>query len=123
LAGESLGRLPRALAIDGKWIRNRACLCLSDHETGAPVAGGFAAQVSKTDENKREGEQTVALELYSQNHLEGATVTDDALITTKPRPGQSSTLVAIILPATQKRKPPRLPDCPKHRRAKPPLFT
>ncbi len=49
----NLGTLPRALAVDGKWIRERALsLCLSDHETGAPVAIGFAAQVSKTDENK-----------------------------------------------------------------------
>ena len=76
----NLGTLPRALAIDGKWIRDRALsLCLSEHETGAPVAVGFAAEVSKTDENKREGEQTVALELYGQTNLEGATVTGDAL--------------------------------------------
>ena len=76
----NLGTLPRALAIDGKWIRDRALsLCLSEHETGAPVAVGFAAEVSKTDENKREGEQTVALELYSQTNLEGATITGDAL--------------------------------------------
>ena len=40
---------------------------------------GFAAQVSKTDENKREGEQTVALELYVKTSLEGATITGDAL--------------------------------------------
>ena len=76
----NLGTLPRALAIDGKWIRDRALsLCLSEHETGAPVAVGFAAQVSKTDENKREGEQTVALELYAKTNLEGATITGDAL--------------------------------------------
>jgi len=43
--GSNLGTLPRALAVDGKWIRDRALsLCLSDHETGAPVAIGFAAQ-------------------------------------------------------------------------------
>ncbi len=76
----NLGTLPRALAIDGKWIRDRALsLCLSEHETGAPVAVGFAAQVSKTDENKREGEQTVALEIYTKTNLEGAIVTGDAL--------------------------------------------
>ena len=76
----NLGTLPRALAIDGKWIRDRALsLCLSDHETGAPVAVGFAAEVSKTDENKREGEQTVALELYEKTNLEGAIITGDAL--------------------------------------------
>ena len=78
--GSNLGTLPRALAIDGQWIRDRALsLCLSEHETGAPVAVGFAAEVSKTDENKREGEQTVALELYEKTNLEGAIITGDAL--------------------------------------------
>lgn len=81
-----LGTLPRALAIDGKWIRDRALsLCLSDHETGGPVAVGFAAEVSKTDENKREGEQTVALELYQSTNLEGATITGDALNCNQPQ--------------------------------------
>lgn len=76
----NLGTLPRALAIDGKWIRDRALsLCLSDHETGAPAAIGFAAELSKSDESKREGEQTVALELYKKTNLDGATVTGDAL--------------------------------------------
>ena len=76
----NLGTLPRALAIDGKWIRDRALsLCISDHETGAPLAVGFAAEVSKTDENKREGEQTVALQLYAETNLQGATITGDAL--------------------------------------------
>lgn len=74
------------MAIDGKWIRDRALsLCLSDHETGAPVAVGFAAEVAKTDENKREGEQTVALRLYKQTNLEGATITGDALNCNKPQ--------------------------------------
>ena len=84
--GSHLGTLPRALAVDGKWIRDRALsLCLSEHETGAPVAIGFADQVSKTDENKREGEQTVALELYEQTNLEAATITGDALNNNKPQ--------------------------------------
>ena len=82
----NLGTLPRALAVDGKWIRDRALsLCLSEHETGAPIAVGFAAEVSKTDKNKREGEQTVALELYAQANLEGATITGDALNNNKPQ--------------------------------------
>lgn len=82
----NLGTLPRALAIDGKWIRDRALsLCLSDHETGAPAAMGFAKEKTKTDEDqskedyKREGEQTVALRLYSTTNLQNATVTGDAL--------------------------------------------
>lgn len=84
--GSNLGSLPRALAIDGKWIRDQVLsLCLSQHETGAPVAIGFADKVAKTDENKREGEQTVALKLYAKTNLEGATVTGDALNNNKPQ--------------------------------------
>jgi len=88
----NLGTLPRALAIDGKWIRDRALsLCLSDHETGAPVALGFAKEKTKNDHEqsqddyKREGEQTVALRLYATTHLQNATVTGDALNNNKPQ--------------------------------------
>jgi len=88
----NLGTLPRALAVDGKWIRDRALsLCLSDHETGAPVAMGFAKEKTKGDDNqskddyKREGEQTVAMRLYATTNLENATVTGDALNNNKPQ--------------------------------------
>jgi hypothetical protein len=88
----NLGTLPRALAIDGKWIRDRALsLCLSDHDTGAPVALGFAREKTSTDaarsqdELKREGEQTVALRLYATTPLENATVTGDALNNNQPQ--------------------------------------
>lgn len=84
--GSHLGTLPRALAVDGKWIRDKALsLCLSEHETGAPVAIAFADEKPKTDANKREGEQTLALELYGQTNLEGATITGDALNNNKPQ--------------------------------------
>jgi hypothetical protein len=86
------GTLPRALAIDGKWIRDRALsLCLSDHETGAPAAVGFAREKTNNDDDqsqddfKREGEQTVALRLYATTPLENATVTGDALNNNKPQ--------------------------------------
>ena len=76
----NLGTLPRALAIDGKWIRDRALsLCLSEHESGAAVAIGFASAHPKSDTHKREGEQTLALKLYANTELEGATVSGDAL--------------------------------------------
>lgn len=88
----NLGTLPRALAVDGKWIRDRALsLCLSDHETGAPVAMGFAKEKTKSDDTqskedyKREGEQTVALRLYATTHLENATITGDALNNNQPQ--------------------------------------
>ena len=87
-----LGTLPRALAVDGKWIRDRALsLCLSDHQTGAPVAMGFAKKKTKTDDEqsqddfKREGEQTIALRLYATTPLENATVTGDALNNNRPQ--------------------------------------
>lgn len=81
-----LGTLPRALAVDGKWIRDRALsLCLSDHETGAPVAVGFAQNKPMSDEHKREGEQSVALRLYAKTNLENATITGDALNNNKPQ--------------------------------------
>lgn len=76
-----LGTLPCALAVDGKWIRDRALsLCLSDHETGAPLAMGFAKEKPKNngqtqDDYKREGEQTIPLRLYATTNLENATIT------------------------------------------------
>lgn len=88
----NVGTLPRALAVDGKWIRDRALsLCLSDHETGAPVAMGFAKEKTKSDDEqskddfKREGEQTIAMRLYQTTNLENATVTGDALNNNKPQ--------------------------------------
>lgn len=90
--GANLGTLPRALAVDGKWIRDRALsLCLSDHQTGAPVAMGFAREkIQSNDEQtredyKREGEQTVALRLYASTRLENATITGDALNNNRPQ--------------------------------------
>jgi len=96
--GAHIGTLPRALALDGKWVRDRALsLCLSEHETGAPVAVGFArpadanadankdtdtsanTQKNTSGKAKREGEQTVAKRLYQQTDLNGAVVTADAL--------------------------------------------
>jgi hypothetical protein len=88
----NLGTLPRALAVDGKWIRDRALsLCLSDHETGAPTAMGFAKEKTPKDDDqskdafKREGEQTIALRLYATTNLDNATVTGDALNNNQPQ--------------------------------------
>ena len=88
----NVGTLPRALAVDGKWIRDRALsLCLSDHDTGAPVALGFAKEKTQTDDQqskddyKREGEQTIALRLYATTNLQNATITGDALNNNKPQ--------------------------------------
>lgn len=89
----NLGTLPRALAVDGKWIRDRALsLCLSDHQTGAPVAVGFAGEkpplaptARQKQAYKREGEQSVALRLYATTNLENATVTGDALNYNQPQ--------------------------------------
>jgi hypothetical protein len=79
------GELPRALALDGKWVRDRLLsVTLSEHESGAPVAVGFAGVEVRDDTHKREGEQTVARRLYRECPLEGAVVTADALHNSAP---------------------------------------
>lgn len=73
------GKLPRALALDGKFVRGQVLtLCLSDHETGAPTAIALA-EPSTTPDQKEEGELTVAKRLYKNADLDGAIVTADAL--------------------------------------------
>jgi len=43
------GELPRALALDGKWVRDRLLsVALSEHETGAPVQSALPQLKSKT---------------------------------------------------------------------------
>lgn len=79
------GELPRALALDGKWIRDRVLsVSLSEHESGAPVAIGFAGTHIKDEEQKREGEQTVARKLYKHSNLDGAVITADSLHNSQP---------------------------------------
>ena len=74
------GTLPRALAVDGKYVRDRVLtLCLSEHATGAPVALTIAAPAPCTPEAKQEGELTAARRLYARTELQGALVTADAL--------------------------------------------
>jgi hypothetical protein len=74
------GTLPRALALDGKYVRDQVLtLCLSEHESGAPVAMAIAAPAPCTPEAKKEGELTAARRLYPQTQLQGALVTADAL--------------------------------------------
>jgi len=74
------GTLPRALAVDGKYVRDCVLtLCLSEHETGAPVALTVAAPAPRTPETKQEGELTAARRLYGQTPLQEALVTADAL--------------------------------------------
>jgi len=79
------GELPRALALDGKWVRDRLLgVGLSEHESGAPVAVGYAGVQVRDNNHKREGEQTVARKLYRQCPLDGAVVTADALHNSSP---------------------------------------
>ncbi len=50
------GTLPRALALDGKYVRDQVLtVCLSEHESGAPVAIGIAEEKPRSEENKKEG--------------------------------------------------------------------
>jgi hypothetical protein len=74
------GTLPRALALDGKYIRDLILtLALSEHETGAPVAVTIASKQPKSEASKTEGEITAAKRLYPAVNLHNAVVTGDAL--------------------------------------------
>jgi len=88
----NLGTLPRALAIDGKWIRDRALSLGPERPRDRRLRRhGIAKEKTKNDDEqsqddfKREGEQTVALRLYETTNLENATVTGDALNNNKPQ--------------------------------------
>jgi hypothetical protein len=74
------GTLPRALALDGKYIRDlMLTLSLSEHESGAPVAITIASKEPKSEASKTEGELTAAKRLYQSVDLQGAVITGDAL--------------------------------------------
>jgi hypothetical protein len=74
------GTLPRALALDGKYVRDTVLtLALSEHESGAPVAVTIASKEPKTEKAKTEGELTAAKRLYEEANIEGATITGDPL--------------------------------------------
>lgn len=77
---EHEGELPRALAVDGKYVRDQVLtLCFSEHETGAPAACAIADEKPRTEDNKTDGELTVSKKLCSQTNLNGAVLTGDAL--------------------------------------------
>jgi len=74
------GTLPRALALDGKYVRDLVLtLALSEHETGAPAAMAIASKEPKSGKAKTEGELTAAKRLYRSTDIQGATITGDAL--------------------------------------------
>jgi len=74
------GTLPRALALDGKYISDLLLtLGLSEHESGAPVAVTIASKEPKSEASKTEGELTAAKRLYPSTNLRNAVVTGDAL--------------------------------------------
>ena len=74
------GTLPRALALDGKYIRDlMLTLSLSEHESGTPVAITIASKEPKSETSKTEGELTAAKRLYQSVELQGAVITGDAL--------------------------------------------
>ena len=77
---EHHGTLPRALALDGKYVRDLLLtLGLSEHESGAPVAVTIASKEPKSEKSKTEGEITAAKRLYESVNLHNAVVTGDAL--------------------------------------------
>lgn len=74
------GTLPRALALDGKYVRDQVLtLCLSEHDTGAPVSAALADPKPRSEDNKTDGELTTAKKLFKKTPLHGAIVTGDAL--------------------------------------------
>jgi hypothetical protein len=74
------GTLPRALALDGKYVRDLLLtLGLSEHESGAPVAITIASKQPKSEASKTEGEITAAKRLYRSADLRNAVITGDAL--------------------------------------------
>lgn len=78
--GSHHGTLPRALALDGKYVRDMVLtLALSEHESGAPVIMTVASKEPKTEKAKTEGELTAAKRLYAETNIQGATITADAL--------------------------------------------
>lgn len=78
--GAHIGTLSRALALDGKYVRDLVLtLAFSEHETGTPVAMTIASKEPKTEKAKIEGELTAAKRLYENTDIQGATITADAL--------------------------------------------
>jgi hypothetical protein len=79
---QQAGRLPQALALDGKMIRERVgLLTLAQHEDGAPCAVAVYDQKKGTPR----GEQTVATALLKNlPALDGQTITADPLHCQKP---------------------------------------
>lgn len=78
--GSHHGTLPRALALDGKYVRETVLtLALSEHESGAPVTMTIASKEPKSEKAKTEGELTAAKRLYAETNIQGATITADAL--------------------------------------------
>jgi hypothetical protein len=74
------GTLPRSLALDGKYVRDRVLtLAFSEHESGAPTAMTIASKEPKSEESKTEGELTAAKRLYASTNIKNATITGDAL--------------------------------------------
>ena len=79
---QQAGRLPPALALDGKMIRERiGILTLAQHEDGAPCA--VAVYDQKKDTQRCEQTAATAL-LKTQPALDGQTITADPLHCQKP---------------------------------------
>ncbi len=69
------GTLPRALSLDGKYIRDLLLtLSLSEHESGAPVAITMASKEPNSEASKTEGELTAAKRLYQSVDLRNAVI-------------------------------------------------
>lgn len=54
-------------------------------KAACPLPSALLKKKPKSEEHKKEGEQSVALKLYKQTNLENAVVTADALYCNKPQ--------------------------------------
>lgn len=117
------GTLPRALAVDGKYVRDQVLtLCLSEHETGAPVAIAVAAPAPRTEKTKQEGELSAARRLYEQCDLNNALITGDALHCDRKTLAQLPAEGGDFLLQLKENQPKAFQQAQKIFRSQPPLF-
>jgi len=117
------GVLPRALALDGKYVRDQVLtVCLSDHDTGAPVAIALADPAPRTEDNKKEGELNCARRLFDQCELDNALITGDALYCERRGAATLPEAGADFLWQLKDNQPKALAQAEKIVASQPPLF-
>ena len=79
------GTLDEHLALDGKYISDQVLtVAMSAHESGSPHCMKIASESPKTEDNKKEGESTLAKEMFQEMDLSNKTITIDAMGNNQP---------------------------------------